>query len=455
MISKVSPIGQNWQRLLVKNRCETRHNKQLFILLSLVFVLITAPMSSIADGKFYYRENIPSDIPFQRAILLFEDGIETLIVQSKYQSTLEDFGWVIPIPAYPELAIVKPHAADMLFRNLATRTRPDITTGTEIIALLALITLILPIILRILISIYAFLRKRKDIIEYKKPDRKKEFYTLLVLLILGGLIFVNSDIFGLLFILYILVLFFIFLFRAKLIEYFVVIILAAILTPSYQDYSVRVLSEFEIGPYDVAIIQASDSIEIIKWLNESGFKYNEQDTDVFESYIERDWYFVTARLDRERRTWQEDGMVSPLVLRFSTSSPVYPLALTGTTGGRTQIILYVLAHNKMLANSSLGLVYADKYKPILEFSGEDQLKTIETEPENFLSNSESNFTYMSKYRGILEPADMKNDLVFTSATDDMPYRPKIYRWGDNDALKLPTGEWVFDFDADAKGKDRL
>lgn len=410
-------------------------------------------MSSIADGKFYYRENIPSDIPFQRAILLFEDGIETLIVQSKYQSTLEDFGWVIPIPAYPELAIVKPHAADMLFSNLATRTRPDITTGTEIIGLLILITLILPIILRILISIYAFLRKRKDIIEYKKPDRKKQIYALIVLLILGGLIFVNPEIFGLLFILNTLVLIFILLFRAKLGEYFAMAIilgiLLAITTPPYHDYSVRVLSELEIGPYDVAIIQASDSIEIIKWLNESGFKYNEQDTVVFESYIKRDWYFVTARIrtSQENNVRGKDGMVSPLVLRFSTSSPVYPLALTGTTGGPTQIILYILANNKMLTDSKLNLVFAGKKSNPLKFNV--------TEPENFLSSSELKLSYISKYSGILSPDNMKNDLAFTSATNDMPYQTKIYRWGDYDALKLPSDEWVFDFDADAKGKDRL
>ena len=81
-----------------------QHNKQLFILFSLVFILIAAPISSIADGKFYYREKIPSDIPFQRAILLFDGEIETLIVQSKYQSSLDEFGWVIPTPSFPEVS---------------------------------------------------------------------------------------------------------------------------------------------------------------------------------------------------------------------------------------------------------------------------------------------------------------------------------------------------------------
>ena len=219
--------------------------------------------------------------------------------------------------------------------------------------------------------------------------------------------------------------------------------------PAYQDYSVRVLSELEIGPYDVAIIQASDSVEIIKWLKENDFKYNEQDTDAFESYIERGWYFVTARIrtGEEKDVRGEDGMVSPLVLRFSTPYPIYPLALTGTAGGLTKINLYVLANYKMLIESNLNLVYAGKKSNPLKFNV--------TEPENFLSSSELNLSYISNYRGILSPDDMKDDLVFTSATDNMPYQPKIYRWGDYDALKLPSGEWVFDFDADAKGKDRL
>ena len=52
------------------------------------FVLVLMVTSGVAygDGKFYYVEKIPVDVPYQRALLIFEDGKETLILQSKYKT---------------------------------------------------------------------------------------------------------------------------------------------------------------------------------------------------------------------------------------------------------------------------------------------------------------------------------------------------------------------------------
>jgi len=36
-----------------------------------------------ADGKFY-GERIPPDIPYQRGFILFHEGSETLVLQSKF-----------------------------------------------------------------------------------------------------------------------------------------------------------------------------------------------------------------------------------------------------------------------------------------------------------------------------------------------------------------------------------
>jgi hypothetical protein len=72
------------------------------------------------DGKFYVREKVPADVPYQRAILLFHEGSETLVLQSKYDlggsGAAAALGWVVPVPAVPEMASVDPAPAEQCFR---------------------------------------------------------------------------------------------------------------------------------------------------------------------------------------------------------------------------------------------------------------------------------------------------------------------------------------------------
>ena len=65
-----------------------------------------------ADGKFY-GERIPPDIPYQRAFLLFHEGSQTLVLQSKYESTdsgtdANSLGWVVPAQACRRLPAQMP-----------------------------------------------------------------------------------------------------------------------------------------------------------------------------------------------------------------------------------------------------------------------------------------------------------------------------------------------------------
>lgn len=52
----------------------------------ILFFLICFPsIKAFADGKFYIHENIPADIPYQRAFIIFHENTETMILQSKYK----------------------------------------------------------------------------------------------------------------------------------------------------------------------------------------------------------------------------------------------------------------------------------------------------------------------------------------------------------------------------------
>src|SRR5262249_7818230 len=41
--------------------------------------------------------------PSQRALILFDQGREDLVVQAKYEGRTQEFGWIIPVPGAPEV----------------------------------------------------------------------------------------------------------------------------------------------------------------------------------------------------------------------------------------------------------------------------------------------------------------------------------------------------------------
>lgn len=97
---------------------------------SIATALILLALSSVvlADGKMYWRETIPPTIPYQRALILYKDGVQTLILQSKYDipetKEMSSLGWVVPVPAVPEVASMNARDAWPLFISLGFRSQP-------------------------------------------------------------------------------------------------------------------------------------------------------------------------------------------------------------------------------------------------------------------------------------------------------------------------------------------
>ncbi|MFH1421618.1 MAG: DUF2330 domain-containing protein [Planctomycetota bacterium] len=98
--------------------------KLLFLFLAL---LCSFPQSVIADGGFYrpiYSTNLEDpSMPSQQAIIIYDEGVETLIVSSEYSGEPEEFAWVLPLPSVPSDIDV---ASDNIFSGIRELTQPEI-----------------------------------------------------------------------------------------------------------------------------------------------------------------------------------------------------------------------------------------------------------------------------------------------------------------------------------------
>lgn len=86
--------------------------------------VLTTPV--LADGGFI-SSNPAQDIyqPAQKAIILYEDDREDLILQVKYEGDVDEFAWIVPVPAYPDVGVSAPE----MFEELAYFTAVEAYDG--------------------------------------------------------------------------------------------------------------------------------------------------------------------------------------------------------------------------------------------------------------------------------------------------------------------------------------
>jgi hypothetical protein len=190
--------------------------------------------------------------------------------------------------------------------------------------------------------------------------------------------------------------------------------------PSLGRSPVDILKAETVGIYDVKVIRGEDATAVTEWLKGNGFGFGETDTKVLDQYVKKGWCFVAAKVDKEVISNSEgavsEGLVAPLILRFDSNEAIYPMALTGTTGFDTEVLLYVLSDHKMECGERLKLAYFGETSS--PFADKDSLE--------FFRDAKTRSWQMCKFKGILKPEKMKEDIVFKQAKDEEPYRE--IRW---------------------------
>ena len=355
------------------------------LLLPLLCLLCSAAGSARADGKMYWRENVPPSIPYQRAVIFFQDGVETLVLQSKYQmpgpGEAAPIGWVVPVPAVPELASMPADAAYVAFHFLGRSCPPTMIRMSRFpmysFVALCFLALFPPVTRRM-----------------PGGARRPEFVRVFALLGFAGSI-----------------------------------VLPPLFAPLGTGSPVDVLSSQRVGIYDVQVIRGTGAEPVMEWLKDNEFEFGDGDRAAFASYVSRGWCFVVAKINPEEEDGESgiavEGLAAPLILRFPHSAPVYPLMLTGAGGFDTEVLVYLASDRKWTCGERLDTWYAGKKTK----TPWQDLMMSRAEPPAFAEKMQKEtYSYITKFKGTLTPAEMADDLIFSPAEDDAPVQKTVWAW---------------------------
>lgn len=278
--------------------------------------------SASADGKVFARDDAVVRIPDQEALIIWRDGVQTLVVETRFNHRQSDhqaghdskpaesgtqdiapaYAWLIPIPGD---GIAQGHAPEVL-----AATRGVFPT---------------------LRSIFSPRLRNTDSGRWG-PVMLGGLYILAVGLSRGRL---TAGI--------LMILGFTFLVAVGLLP-----TLGVARGDEPDGQPVQVHRRSHVGAYDVAIIgswqgRPTGGEDVRAWLNVEGFVVPPGAETVIDAYIREGWVFVAAKLRPPDESPDPGGALTPhpLAVRFRTAAAVYPLRLTATGNEPLRIDLYV------------------------------------------------------------------------------------------------------------------
>jgi hypothetical protein len=214
-------------------------NKTIFLLFLLVFSLLIL-RNVIADGGYFPHPGYYVSPGEQRAVIFYEDNIETMIVTSSFKGNAKDLVWIIPTPTRPEIT----KASEKVFNNVQKLVNIQYSSG----------------------------------------------------------------------------------FRYDM-------VLSAT-SKSNGGSSVVVLQSKQVDYYDVNVLSATSSDDLVKWFNENNYSYPDDYSYVLKSYIARGWYFTAIKVSPEAQGATEviqdlkEGNPTPVKIVFSSDKIVFPLKIS-------------------------------------------------------------------------------------------------------------------------------
>lgn len=322
------------------------------IILSLL--LLGLPLAVLADGMVIPTIAYPAKvtIPDQRALIHFTNGIERLVIETRFTGAGTNFAWVVPFPSQPAIE----EATTGLFPTLQYLFRPEIVHHVPryyagILALLGISYLLLFVRptgrlkwLDVLACICVGLAAGMVSDRHGDAFNESAFGVVAVILFCDVVLvrIVQKSVFAV--------------FCLTLILFF---FLSSILLPSLgkaskgmastvAGESVSILDRKLVGIFEATTISSRDPTALENWLHDNGFFISTNAAPVIADYVKDGWVFVAAKVRRDDAK-SDTSTPHPLSFTFKTDKPVYPMRLTGLNSQSLSVDLYVFGDTRAAA----------------------------------------------------------------------------------------------------------
>ena len=132
---------------------------------------------------------------------------------------------------------------------------------------------------------------------------------------------------------------------------------------------VTVVEVKTVGAYEIAVLTAKDANSLTQWLEQHQFAFPKEKSEVIDSYLKRNWYFIAARIqlgkgdqfeivsgtpktgitkERDLRQKLASGELHPLLISFDTEKCIYPLKISSINGRSSEVQIYTLSAETLM-----------------------------------------------------------------------------------------------------------
>jgi hypothetical protein len=312
----------------------------------LAFLSIIA--SGWADGMVIPTTAVPVEvrIPDQRALIHFSNGVERLVIETRFTGAGTNFAWVVPLPSPPVIE----EATTGLFPTLQCIFQPRVRHEVPRYFQLFLGLLAGAYLLRFvrhgsslnLLDVLACLGVAVAVafLAPRPFQISGSIVVFLILLYIVDCVRIGSDVK----LIYCLAIFFLGFLMCGLSS----ATLAGVEAGPTATPNVSILDRKVVGIFDTTTISSRDPAALQAWLRANGFARPANREQAIASYVQDGWVFVAARIRRDDPALQT-STPHPLSFMFGTEKAVYPMRLTGIDNGPARIDLYVFGPNRAKA----------------------------------------------------------------------------------------------------------
>jgi hypothetical protein len=376
-------------------------------LLALLLGLIGFANGALADGKVFPPTAYPVEvrIPDQRAILAWSNGVERLVIETRFTGAGTNFAWVVPLPSAPKVEA----ATRGLFPTLTHLLRPRVIHSVPAWWRLVMFA-----------SAIGWL-----VLTVRQSGKIRWFDWVagiavgfavggeeLALLGIPVLSACMISVFGV---------------RVKKLTFGEVLMVVlihflavALLLPALAKAkakggsdSVEVLDRQLAGVFETTTLTARDPGALRDWLNTNGYVLPKDVEPVIADYLRDGWVFVASKVRRDA-TSTEAGSLHPLSFTFAAKEPVYPLRLTGVGNGNLEVDLFVFGPERAkVAGFKVRDCRRPQSPPSDPIKRERWWRNSERLPleHDALRDVAGNAAFVTRLQGTLTPEQMRQDAV--------------------------------------------